>query len=144
MVEIRGFLSVRVVTPEGSLFEGDARFIAAPALDGEMGILPSHTAIVAALGTGELRIEHGTLGGEVTEHFAVRGGILQVVENRVTLLVTEAVRPGQVDEEKVAEDREEVLSALTHPGSEEEFETLLERRRWADVRDKVAGKEEQA
>ena len=131
-------LHVSVVTPEGSLYKGDAGFVAVPAADGEVGILPGHTALVAALGTGELRIRHGSLGGDVTDRFGIRGGFLQVLDDQVTLLVTEAMRPDQVDPAAVAKEREEILAELGHPESDARYEELLEARRWSDVRSALA------
>jgi F-type H+-transporting ATPase subunit epsilon len=126
-------LKLSVVTPEGSLFSGEASFVAAPALDGEVGILPGHAAMIAALGTGEMRIVRDTLGGRVTDRYAVRGGFLQVVDNEVTLLVTEAKTPDGRDVEVVAGELEQVLADLLHPESDEEFEKLLDDRRWLET-----------
>lgn len=131
-------LHVRVVTPEGSLYDGRAGFVAAPAADGEVGILPGHTALVAVLGTGELRIHHGSLAGDVTVRFAVRGGFLQVVEDDVTLLVTEARGGADIDTDALVAEREEVRERLHHPESDEQYEQLLEIRDWVETRSKVS------
>ena len=50
-----------------------------PAVDGELGILPRHAALVAALGFGELRIEEesGKKG-----RFFLEGGFVQVMNLR--------------------------------------------------------------
>jgi F-type H+-transporting ATPase subunit epsilon len=130
-------LKLSVVTPEGSLFSGEASFVAAPAWDGEVGILPGHAAMIAALGTGEMRIVRGTLGGEVTDRYAVRGGFLQVVDDEVTLLVTEAKTPDGRDVEVVAGELEQVLADLRHPESDEAFEKLLDDRRWLETLKKI-------
>jgi F-type H+-transporting ATPase subunit epsilon len=139
MTELHRPLEVRVVTPEGSLYKGNAGFVAAPALDGEIGILPGHTALLAVLGIGDLRICHGSLGGDVTDRFAVRGGFLQVVDDHVTLLVTQAIRPADLDATAIAAEREEVLAELRHPESDEAYESLLEQRHWVDIRAQLCG-----
>ena len=63
-------LTLSVVTPESSLFKGDAGFVAAPGAEGELGILPHHAALIAHLGTGSLRIK----SENETRRYAVRGG----------------------------------------------------------------------
>ena len=130
-------LHLSVVTPEGALYDAEAAFVAIPCADGEIGILPGHTALIAELGAGMLRIKKETLGGEVTDSFAIRGGFVQVVANVVTLLVTEAAKPGEVDAEVVAADRERVMEALKHPASDAEFGTLLADRRWVETRERL-------
>ena len=131
-------LHLSVVTPEGELYDAEAAFVAIPAADGEIGVLPGHTALIAELGVGLLRVKKETLGGEVTDRFAVRGGFIQVVDNNVTLLVTEAAEPGAIDADQVAADRETVMEALKHPASDEQFQTLLDDRRWVEAREEIA------
>jgi F-type H+-transporting ATPase subunit epsilon len=130
-------LKLSVVTPEGSLFSGEASFVAAPAWDGEVGILPGHAAMIAALGTGELRIERDTLGGRVTDHYAVRGGFLQVLDDEITLLVTEAKTPEGIDVEVVKGSLEQILEDLRHPEDDEAYVRLLADRRWLETQQKV-------
>jgi len=130
-------LKLSVVTPEGSLYSGEASFVAAPAWDGEVGILPGHAAMIAALGTGELRIERDTLGGRVTDRYAVRGGFLQVVDDQVTLLVTEAKTPDGLDVELIMGDLDQILADLRHPEDDEAYVKLLAERRWLETQQKV-------
>ena len=131
-------LQLSVVTPEGSLFSGEATFVAAPAHDGEVGILPGHAAMIAALGTGELRIERDTLGGRVTDRYAVRGGFLQVIDDTVTLLVTEAKTPEGLEIPVIKGSLEALLAELRHPEPDEEYVKLLEERRWLEAQQKIS------
>ena len=77
-----GGLHVSVITPEATVYEGDADQVIAPAWNGSLGILRGHAPLMALLGTGTLRIEHG---GKSTS-YTVSGGFLQVVDNTVTVL----------------------------------------------------------
>jgi F-type H+-transporting ATPase subunit epsilon len=81
-------LKVSVISPEASLFEGDANSVVAPAFDGEVGILTGHAPMMTLLGKGELRLEGGAAGGK---KFTIEGGFLQVVNNQVRV-VTERGR----------------------------------------------------
>ncbi|HJQ22125.1 MAG TPA: hypothetical protein VJ867_17440 [Gemmatimonadaceae bacterium] len=78
-------LKVFVISPEASLFEGEASAVVAPAFDGDVGILTGHAPMMALLGKGQLRVTAS--GGE--KRFDVDGGFLQVLENNVRV-VTES------------------------------------------------------
>jgi F-type H+-transporting ATPase subunit epsilon len=78
-------LKVSVVSPEATLFEGDATSVVAPAFDGEVGILESHAPMITVLGQGTLRVE-----GATPARFAVAGGFVQVVDNNVRVVTEKA------------------------------------------------------
>ncbi len=76
-------LKVSVISPEATLFEGEAPSVTAPAFDGEVGILPMHAPMVTTLGKGVLAIGDG-------QRFAVEGGFLQVVDDVVRVVTEKA------------------------------------------------------
>jgi F-type H+-transporting ATPase subunit epsilon len=67
-------MQVTVISPESSMFDGED--------DGEVGILPGHAPFMTLLGSGTLTIRRAGS----TSRFAVRGGFLQVVDNRVRVV----------------------------------------------------------
>ncbi|HYC51499.1 MAG TPA: ATP synthase F1 subunit epsilon [Gemmatimonadaceae bacterium] len=71
-----------VISPEASLFEGDAESVVVPAYDGEVGILTGHAPMMTLLGKGQLRID--AAGG--ARRFAIEGGFLQVINNQVRVV----------------------------------------------------------
>jgi F-type H+-transporting ATPase subunit epsilon len=75
-------MRVTVISPEGSIFDGEAESVQAPAYDGQVGILPHHAPFMTLLGEGTLQVR--AAGGE--KAFAVRGGFLQVVGNVVRVV----------------------------------------------------------
>jgi F-type H+-transporting ATPase subunit epsilon len=79
-------LTVSVVSPERTLFEGEAESIVAPAFDGQVGILTNHAPMLTLLGTGELRLTAS--GGD--RKFTVAGGFLEVADNRVRVVTERA------------------------------------------------------
>ncbi len=79
--------NVDVVSPEGTLWSGDAKFLVARTTEGEIGILAGHEPLMAALSAGAVLIEHDE---DQRTTIAVHGGFMQVVENRVTLLTDRA------------------------------------------------------
>jgi F-type H+-transporting ATPase subunit epsilon len=75
-------MRVLVISPERSVFDGEADAVTAPAFDGEMGILNGHAPLMTVLGKGVLKIREGGS----TRRFDVQGGFLQVVHNTVRVL----------------------------------------------------------
>ena len=75
-------MQVTVISPEASMFDGEADAVVAPAYDGEVGILPNHAPFMTLLGRGTLTVRRA----ETVRRFSVRGGFLQVVENRVRVV----------------------------------------------------------
>jgi F-type H+-transporting ATPase subunit epsilon len=126
-----GILDVVVVSPARPVFKGDAKWVTVAAWDGQLGIWPRHTALVAALGTGLLRI--GQDGGKVAR-FAVRGGFLKVGGSRVTILVDSAVAEGDANAAEAKRELDAAISELRHPKTDEEFKELLDRRAWCESR----------
>jgi len=70
-------MHVTVISPERSLFDGEAESVIAPAFDGQVGILPRHAPFMTLLGDGVLAVR--PQGGGESRRFRVRGGFLQVV-----------------------------------------------------------------
>lgn len=75
-------LRVRIVAPERVLFEGEADSVVVPAWEGELGVLRGHAPLVALLRRGEVKVRRG----DQVQHFAVDGGVLQVVDDLVTVV----------------------------------------------------------
>jgi len=130
-------LQVELVSPARPLFRGPAAAVVAEAHDGEMGILPGHAPLVALLGTGVVRVR--TPGGGGTEAFAVRGGFVQVLGGRVSLVVTQAVAASDVDRAAAEAALAKAVEGLAHPRGDDEFARLLDERRWCEAQIRIAG-----
>jgi F-type H+-transporting ATPase subunit epsilon len=94
-------LHVDVVSAEASIFSGEAKFVALPGENGELGILPRHTPLITRIKPGAVRIEKADGSGE--EFVFVAGGILEVQPGTVTVLADTAIRGGDLDEAKASE-----------------------------------------
>jgi len=75
-----------VITPERSVLDCEARFVSFPAHDGEVGILKNRAPLVCKLGIGTLRVE----AAEGTQLLFMDGGFAQMLENRLTILTSQA------------------------------------------------------
>ena len=102
-------IPVRVVSVERSLFEGDADFVKVRSLEGELGILPRHSPLLAALAPGELRIDK-TGGG--SEHIFIGGGFLEVLPERVTILADVAEHADEINLDRAEASRKAIAERL--------------------------------
>ena len=109
-------IHVDVVSAEESIFSGEARFVALPGENGELGILPRHTPLITRIKPGAVRIERADNGEE--EFVFVAGGILEVQPNRVTVLADTAIRGHDLDEAKALEARKLAEQAIANARSD--------------------------
>jgi F-type H+-transporting ATPase subunit epsilon len=113
-------LSLEIVTPEQRILSVEADEVRLPGLEGGFGVRPGHTPIVAALAAGELVY----VSGGSSTRYAVGEGFAEVSNDRVRVLVEEAVRAESLDAAKTASELEEQrkkLAALTE--GDPNFET---------------------
>jgi F-type H+-transporting ATPase subunit epsilon len=127
-------LSVQLVSPDGVLWEGKSSFAVLPALDGELGVYPDHAPLLARLGIGEARI-HTDAG---VRYFAVFGGFLEVLADRVQVIVDRAETPDSADAGKARAQIERLRSMDRRDVARHEEEIRL--RLEAQTRLKVAAR----
>ncbi|MFO0869381.1 MAG: ATP synthase F1 subunit epsilon [Pirellulales bacterium] len=97
-----------VVTPEQTVLEAEAEFIALPLYDGEIGVAPGRSPLIGRLGFGEMRLRRG---GDV-ERYYVDGGFVQIAKDVVSVLTSRAIPAGKINEEAA---RGQIESALKKP-----------------------------
>ncbi len=90
-------MEILVATAEREVYSGQATMLVAPGAAGELGILPKHSPLLAALNPGELRI---TNGDEIDEVF-ISGGFMEVQPDKVTILADSAERAADMDEAEI-------------------------------------------
>jgi F-type H+-transporting ATPase subunit epsilon len=112
-----------LVTPEATLRDEPADFVALPLFDGEIGIAAGHSPMIGRLGCGEMRIRRG----QETARFYVEGGFVQVLKDTISVLCNRALKAEEVD----VEATEELLhTTLTQPAHTPE--SLATRQRTVD------------
>jgi F-type H+-transporting ATPase subunit epsilon len=80
-------LRVSVVAADHEVWSGDASMVVARTVEGQIGILPGHSPILAILATGEVRVT--LVGGETIEAHA-EDGFLSFENNTVTIVARRA------------------------------------------------------
>ena len=109
-------IHVDVVSAEESIFSGEAKFVALPGENGELGILPRHTPLITRIKAGAVRIQPA--GGGAEEFVFVAGGILEVQPDAVTVLADTAIRGKDLDEAKATEAKRLAEQAMKNAKSE--------------------------
>lgn len=79
-----------ILTPEKTVFEGQVEYVEVPGMEGYLGVLAHHAALVTGLAEGTLTVRK--LGGAV-EKFAVSGGFFEVSNNQATVLADSVGSP---------------------------------------------------
>ena len=86
-------LQVELVSPDRMVWTGSATMVVARTVDGEIGVLPGHTPVLALISDGDIRIT--PVEGPVV-HAQAAGGFLSIEHDRVTIVSEHAslVDPG--------------------------------------------------
>jgi F-type H+-transporting ATPase subunit epsilon len=106
-------MQVEVVTAERKLYSGEADAVQAPGLEGQLGILPRHAALLTTLSPGALSIK--LAGAEET--IFVSGGFLEVSNNNVTVLADAAEHAEDIDQARAEEARRRAQERLAQTQS---------------------------
>jgi F-type H+-transporting ATPase subunit epsilon len=112
-------IQVDVVSAEENIFSGEAKFVALPGENGELGILPQHTPLITRIKPGAVRIQRADTGQE--EFIFVAGGILEVQPHAVTVLADTAVRGKDLDEAKAADAKAAAEEAMKNAKNDIDF-----------------------
>ena len=127
-------IHLEIVTAERTVLSDNVDQINAPGADGRMGVLPRHEPLMTMLVPGELTI---IKNGESTP-FAVSGGFMEVLPDRVTILADTAERADEIDEARADAARKRAEELLRERRSEQETVMAEAQLRRAMVRLRVA------
>ena len=120
-------MQVELVAVERPIWSGPATMVIARTSEGEIGLLPGHSPLLAVLEPGWVVRIKPEAGGEL--RFAVHGGFLAVREGSVSILAESAETDDEIDlaqARKYLEEAERNLSSSGGGDSE-----------WADARDRA-------
>jgi F-type H+-transporting ATPase subunit epsilon len=104
-------LTLRVLAPDQSVFDGTADEVILPSISGQVGILTGHVSLLTALDSGVLRVREGSNWSSI----ALMGGFAEVEANEVTVLVNAAELGSSIDPvaaEKALEAAQQAAAAL--------------------------------
>jgi F-type H+-transporting ATPase subunit epsilon len=93
-------LNFSLVSPERSLFSGEVDQVDLPGSEGDMGIFPNHSPLMAAIRTGAITVYND---GEQTQYF-VQGGFADVTPDGLTVLAERAGPIGDLTAESLTSE----------------------------------------
>ena len=79
-------MNVKIIKPDATLYEGEAKLVQLPGIDGLFEILNNHAPIISALQKGKIRIVDNN---DQTLYFDIIAGVVKSEKNTVLLLVQE-------------------------------------------------------
>ena len=106
-------LHIDIITPDGTVYQGDASSISLPTPDGEITILPHHIPLISILVPGTILVR---LGSEEFL-FAVSRGVIDVDGMTIRVLADTADRAEKLEETAIMEAKknaEKLLSEKRH------------------------------
>ena len=95
---------LKIIAANRVFYSGRCRSIIVPEYDGQKEILAHHEDMVIAVNDGEMRFQPE--GSDNWEYAVVGIGFVEIVNNRVTLLVESAERPEEIDVARAREAKE--------------------------------------
>ena len=96
-------IKLSIVTPSGLIFENDVKSVILPGIDGEFGVLPSHSSLVTTLSVGVIEI----INTDATvDAIAVNWGHVKVNEKSVDVLIDGAISINPKDNSNIAKNIE--------------------------------------
>jgi F-type H+-transporting ATPase subunit epsilon len=133
-------IHVELLTPDRSLWSGEAGMVIAKTIDGDIGILPGHAPVFGILSPGSLvrirDVEGSDSPGDAVR-CAVRDGFLSVTADRVSILTSVGELSGEVDVSAAQSDLDAATSAAGSAAAAEESPDV----RFARARLRAAGEQ---
>ncbi len=102
-------LKLEILTPNGSIFDGEAVSVTLPGEEGEFGVLAHHSSLSTLLEAGVVDIEKED---KSVESILINWGVVQVDEEKVIILVEGAVAIRGESESEVANALEEAKELI--------------------------------
>lgn len=127
-------IHLEIVTAERVVLSDEVDQINAPTRDGRVGILPRHAPLLTILDIGEL----GIIKGNERTEYALAGGFMEVLPNRVTILADTVERADEIDEARAERARQHAEERLRQRQSEQDMALAEAELRRAMVRLRVA------
>jgi F-type H+-transporting ATPase subunit epsilon len=89
----------QLVALSGTKFDGDVYEVVLPTLDGEIGVLQDHMPLVSVATTGAIAVRKDARDNDAArEYFASSGGVIEVSDNTLRVLVDEADHADDINE----------------------------------------------
>ncbi len=113
-------LRLEIVTPEAIVYSQDVEMVTLPAVNGQMGVLPQHIRLMTQMVPGEMIVRKD--GHD--DFLAVGEGLVEVTNERVSIVTNMAVAVESIDEAAAEEARQRAAARLKEKLSSEEIASV--------------------
>lgn len=124
MADLPNRINLTVVTRERKIIDVQVDEVVLPASDGEIGVLPGHTPLLATLRIGELRYRTGNK----IERLVISWGFAEVLPDRVIVLAEKGILPSEIDRAAAEQERREAEREIADLSSHDPGFALAEAR----------------
>jgi len=121
---------LEITTAERQVYGEEVDLLIAPGFDGQLGILPRHAPLMTMLRPGELTIRKG--GAD--SYFAVTGGFMEVLGDRVIILADACEHSEEINEERAQEAMRRAQERIANRPDDMQMERALASLRRAQTR----------
>lgn len=106
MAEDNKNFELRIVTPDRTFFEGEARMVEFNTTEGQIGVYKNHIPMTVIVKPGVL-----TITGEEVRKAALHSGFVEILQDRITILAEVIEWPDEIDKARAeaAKERAEKL-----------------------------------
>ncbi|MDZ7715409.1 MAG: ATP synthase F1 subunit epsilon [Balneolaceae bacterium] len=125
----------QILTPEGSLFDGNVKGVQMPGVQGSFEVKTLHADIISTLDIGQILVRKSD--GE-NQYFAVSGGFVEVHDNKLTLLAEAAELVDEIDVERAKEAKKRAEERLNSNDSDVDKERAEKAKARAENRIKLS------
>ena len=102
-----------IISAESNVFEGQVENILVPGMLGDFLVLPNHAPCISSIRPGFLEFAEGS---SKKQRFFVSGGIIEVIDNAVSVLVDSAIEGDKVVKEDISVLISEIDDKLSSGG----------------------------
>jgi len=113
-------IRLEVVTPDATVYSEDVDMVTLPGVEGQMGIQPQHVRLMTQLVPGELIVHKD--GHD--EFMAVGEGLVEITNERVSIVTNMAIAMDKIDEAAAEEARQRAAARLREKLSSEEVASV--------------------
>lgn len=133
-------IHLQLVTLSGTIFDDEVYEVLLPTMSGQIGVLDHHMPLISAATHGVISVRRKSGDADdKMEHFATNGGVVDVLDNRLRVIVDEADHAddiSQADAEAALERAKKLKAEATDEVSLEKAQAMVDR---SQVRLQVAG-----
>ena len=76
-------MKIEILTPDQTIFTGEATLVQLPGIDGSFEILKNHAPLISALGSGRIKVQDQN---KKNQFFEIKGGVVEVLKNKILVL----------------------------------------------------------